>query len=103
MKLTVATESLSRQFEDRRREIFLAHPSSVNETYREHLGCALSISRQALWIAIAAAAHALMPGLFTHAASDAIGRLNESLSARNRRAKTDPGDSSDKGSCDVRR
>ena len=103
MKLTAAKESLSRQFEDRYRVIFLAHPSSVNETYREHLGCALSISRQALWIAITAAAHALLPGLFTHAASDALGRLNESLIARNGRAKTDPGDSADEGSCDVRR
>ncbi len=61
------------------RALFLAHPESVGETYVEHQGVALSFAGDLLSAGLACGVHALVPGLFTRTASEAIERLHARL------------------------
>ena len=61
------------------RALFLAHPESVGETYVEHQGVALSFAGELLAAGFACTVHALIPGLFTRTASEAIDRLHARL------------------------
>lgn len=64
--------------------IFLSHPSTVDETYFEHMAFA---SRFALALAAAAGAalvHALIPCLFEKTASGIINRLHYRMHNRQR-------------------
>lgn len=56
--------------------LFLKHPRSVNETYGEHFGVAMSFSIALFAGALAAAVHALLPSLFETTASRIVTRLH---------------------------
>lgn len=63
---------------------FTTHPHDTGETYREHMGVALGISRQLAGAAAAALVHALVPSLHTTTASDRIRALNACLERHDR-------------------
>ena len=56
-------------------KIFLAHPSSVSETYRQHLLFAAGISLKLFAAGAAALIHALIPCLFEKTASKIVGDI----------------------------
>lgn len=57
------------------RQIFLAHPAAVDESYGAHLMFALHFSGVLLVASGAALIHALVPCLFEKAASRMVARL----------------------------
>lgn len=61
------------------RRWFVDHPSSVNESYFEHMGVALGFSRQLAKAAVAAFCHALVPALFTKTASSIVVQLHDRI------------------------
>lgn len=63
---------------------FTTHPHDAGETYREHMGVALGVSRQLAGAAVAALVHALVPSLHTTTASDRIRALNACLERHDR-------------------
>ena len=63
---------------------FTTHPHEAGETYRQHMGVALGISRQLAGAAGAALIHALLPGFHTTTASDKIRALNACLERHDR-------------------
>jgi len=72
-------------------ELFTAHPSSVDETYGEHMMAAASF---AFWLLIAgfcAIVHAVFPFLFVKTGSRIITRLYDRM-VTNRRRKVPSGD-----------
>lgn len=64
------------------RRIFLEHPASVGETYREHFMVAARCAAELLVAALAAAAHAVVPAVCVHTASRRVGALDRRLSNR---------------------
>ncbi len=63
-------------------KIFLEHPASVDETFWEHFGFAMSF---AFWLALAAGAafvHALVPSLCKSTGSDIIRKLHARIANR---------------------
>ncbi|MBI3716657.1 MAG: hypothetical protein HY255_11755 [Betaproteobacteria bacterium] len=56
---------------------FTTHPASVNETYFEHFGFALSFGLKMTLGGLAAMVHAVLPFLFVTTA----GRINDELQA----------------------
>ena len=64
---------------------FTKHPHSVNETYLEHMLCALKFSFKLEYLAFAAFVHAIFPFWFKTTASDGIKELNNCM--QNRRGK----------------
>jgi len=72
---------------------FLAHPRSVEESYLEHMGSALSFARLLLFAGIAALVHAIFPTLFEKTGSRIVTRLYDRMVLnRRRRAPVDAGD-----------
>jgi hypothetical protein len=69
---------------------FTAHPSSVGETYTEHLRFAFGFGLRMLAGAIAAMIHALLPFLFITTASRTLDELN-ALRGRAARKTAVPG------------
>lgn len=63
---------------------FTEHPHAAGETYREHLGVAMGVSRQLAGAAGAALIHALFPSFHTNTASDKIRALNCCLERHDR-------------------
>jgi len=61
------------------RRLFLEHPRSVGETYRQHCAAALSFSLPLLGAGLACAVHAFLPLLFKSTASRAVARLNSRM------------------------
>ncbi len=57
------------------RRIFLDHPSSVDETFLQHMAFALKFAGLLFTAAFAALVHALIPCLFEKTASGIIARL----------------------------
>jgi Family of unknown function (DUF6356) len=55
--------------------LFLAHPSSVDETYFEHMAFAGWFASRLLMAAFAAGIHALVPGLCEKTASRIVAEL----------------------------
>lgn len=64
------------------RELFLAHPEALNESYLQHFRHAMSYSGRLFAAAFCAFAHALFPFLFEKTASDAIKRMYGEMTAR---------------------
>jgi len=62
--------------------IFLDHPSSVDESYFQHMRVAGSFAFWLLIAAIAAAFHAVIPALCEATASRIITRLNDRMITR---------------------
>lgn len=54
---------------------FTTHPSSVNETYLEHLKAALGFSYHLFTAAIACTIHALFPFLFVNTAGKKVHQI----------------------------
>ena len=63
---------------------FTEHPHSAGETYREHMGVALGVSRQLTGAAWAAFVHALVPRFHETTAGDKIRALNRCLERHDR-------------------
>ena len=56
--------------------LFLRHPRSVGESYREHQVVALTFAGELVAASLACGVHAIVPALFTRSASRAIERLH---------------------------
>ena len=65
--------------------LFTAHPASVDETYWEHLGVALSFAWTLLGASLACFVHGLFPNLFVSTGSSIIAGLNQRMVAGRRR------------------
>ena len=61
---------------------FTKHPSSVNETYFEHMKCAFKFFYTLLGLSLAALVHAVFPFWFEFTSSNGIKKLNESMQDR---------------------
>ena len=61
---------------------FTKHPKSVNETYLEHMMCALKFAFKLECLAFAAIIHAMFPFLCETTASDGIKELNDCMQER---------------------
>lgn len=59
--------------------LFTAHPASVDETYAEHLGVALSFAWSLLAASLACFVHAVFPFLFVNTGSAMIAGLNQRM------------------------
>ena len=58
---------------------YTKHPKSVNETYLEHMMCALKFAFKLECLAFAAIIHAMFPFLCETTASDGIKELNDCM------------------------
>lgn len=66
------------------RKLFTEHPESAGETYGEHFKVAMGFSRQLVGAGLAAAVHAVLPGLHKTTASDRIHGLHHCLETGDR-------------------
>ena len=64
------------------RHLFTEHPSSLGETYPQHMRASLSYAVPLLGAAMAAFVHAVFPFLHTKTASAAAKRLYDRMSRR---------------------
>lgn len=62
--------------------LFLAHPSSVGESYAEHFAMAARFGATMLAGGAACLVHAVVPVLFTRTASERVKRLYGEMKAR---------------------
>ncbi len=65
--------------------LFTAHPASVDETYCEHLGAALSFARTLLAASLACFVHGVFPFLFVNTGSTMIAGLTRRMVTGRRR------------------
>ena len=61
------------------KRLFVDHPRTVDETYREHFLFAGSFGLKMVWGGLGAIVHALIPGLCINAGSDMIRTLNKAI------------------------
>jgi len=64
------------------RRLFLSHPQQVGESYFQHQRVALSFAVPLLGAGLAAALHAVVPGLCERTAGDIIRKLHGRLEQR---------------------
>lgn len=64
------------------RQLFLSHPASVGESYREHMRTAFSFALPLAKATGAACIHAFLPFLFTTTASRTVKQLHERMTSR---------------------
>ncbi|MGL4243017.1 MAG: DUF6356 family protein [Beijerinckiaceae bacterium] len=64
------------------RDLFLAHPEALNESYLQHLRHAMSYSGRLFAASFCAFAHGLFPFLFEKTASNAIRTMYGEMTAR---------------------
>jgi hypothetical protein len=69
---------------------FTEHPTSVGESYSEHLGQALCFGGRMIFAGVACLVHGLLPFLFVRTGSRAIAELNERMIANRRRTTVAP-------------
>lgn len=62
---------------------FTKHPKSVDETYLQHMWCALKFCVTLYYLSYIALVHAIFPFLFKTTASDGIKKLNDCMKKRN--------------------
>ena len=62
--------------------LFLDHPRTVGESYREHARVAASFGSAMIRGGIACMVHAVVPSLFTRTGSDTVKRLHADMAAR---------------------
>lgn len=72
-------------------KLFLAHPRSVNESYWEHMGSALSFAFWLLAAGLAVCVHAVLPSAFEHSASRVVTRLYDRMVVHRIRRAVDDG------------
>jgi len=65
--------------------LFTEHPSSVDETYLEHMGVAFSFAGRLFLASLACFVHGLLPFLFVRTGSSAIAGLHERMVTNRRR------------------
>lgn len=68
---------------------FTEHPSSVGESYGEHLLRAVGFGTRMMWAGFACVVHGVLPFLFVRTGSRAIAELNERM-VLNRRVRLPP-------------
>ena len=61
---------------------FTKHPKEVNETYLQHMWCALKFSCKLEFLSWCAFVHAIFPFWFKTTASDEIKELNDCMQKR---------------------
>lgn len=61
---------------------FTKHPNSINETYFQHLKCALTFGVKCLIAGFAVIIHSFLPFLFEFTASNIVKKLNDQLQNR---------------------
>ena len=64
---------------------FTKHPQSVNETYFEHMKCALGFHFTLLRLSLAVLVHSIFPFWFKTTASDGIKKLNDCMKKRRKK------------------
>ena len=64
------------------RRLFLSHPQQVGESYFQHQRVALSFAVPLLGAGLAAALHAVVPGLCEQTAGDIVRKLHARLEQR---------------------
>jgi len=67
------------------RQLFTAHPASVDETYAEHMAVASSFGLRLLGAGVACLIHGIFPFLFVKTGSAAIATLHERMVTNRRR------------------
>ena len=67
------------------RSLFTAHPTSVDESYAEHMGVAFGFALRMFLGSLACLVHAFLPFLFLKTGSDTIVALHECMVAQRRR------------------
>lgn len=67
------------------RRLFTEHPASVDETYTEHMGVALSFTWRMLIGTLACLVHAFLPFLFVKTGSGIIDGLHDRMVVNRRR------------------
>jgi len=67
---------------------FTEHPTSVGETYFEHLRMAMGFSLRLIGGGFACLVHAVLPFLFTHTGSSVVDRLHDRMVVSRVRSKT---------------
>jgi len=65
--------------------LFKDHPATVNETYWQHFGAAMSFSLRMFWGGLVCFVHAIVPGAFCTTGSDMIRELHERMVINRRR------------------
>ncbi len=65
--------------------IFTEHPASVDETYTEHMGVAISFSTRMFLGSVACFCHAFLPFLFVKTGSSTIAELHDRMVVNRRR------------------
>ena len=65
------------------KNLFTKHPKEVNETYLQHMWCALKFSITLYYLSYIALVHAIFPFLFKTTASEGIKKLNDCMKKRN--------------------
>jgi hypothetical protein len=63
----------------RLKTFFTEHPTSVGETYLEHLYRALKVAWRLVGASAACVVHALLPALFTTRASDTVSEVHDEI------------------------
>ena len=66
---------------------FTKHPKKVNETYLQHMWCALKFSAKLEFLSWCAFIHAIFPFWFETKASDGVKKLNNFLQSRRKSGK----------------
>ena len=61
------------------KNLFTDHPATVDETYVEHMGAALSFAGPLFIAAFCCLAHALLPFMFEKAGSKIVTRLHDRM------------------------
>ena len=64
---------------------FTKHPKDVNETYVEHMWCAIKFAVKLECLAFCALVHAIFPFWFEHTASNGIKELNDCMQKRKKK------------------
>ena len=67
------------------KNIFTKHPKEVNETYLQHMWCAIKFSFKLECLAFCAFIHAIFPFLCETTASDGIRELNDCMKKRRKK------------------
>lgn len=61
------------------RALFTKHPSSVNETYSEHMGSAFSFGATMVFAGAACLLHGIFPFVFQATGRNAVARLHDRM------------------------
>ena len=64
------------------KKLFTKHPGEVEETYFEHMCCAMKFHFTLLRLSFAALVHAIFPFWFENTASNGIKELNDCMEKR---------------------